>query len=99
MDNGIPEDRRILIGKLGLATDAEKADLDIVLAEFEAHDEKDGWLMHPRTRAVLEEQQLVASRGRAGAGKRWNGESSEKARDVPKANLNQAAKIDDEDPF
>jgi hypothetical protein len=26
------------------------------LAEFEANDEKDGWLMHPRTRTVLEEQ-------------------------------------------
>jgi|SRR5579862_3062310 len=73
MDNGIPADKRILIGKLGLTTDQEKADLvDIVLAEFEAHDEKPGWLIHPRTRAVLQEQELVASRGKSGAGKRWN---------------------------
>jgi uncharacterized protein YdaU (DUF1376 family) len=72
MDNGIPTDNRVLIGKLGLATDQERAGLDVVLAEFEAHDEKDGWLMHPRTRAVLEEQQSVASRSRSGAGKRWS---------------------------
>ena|SRR5215472_11451385 len=75
MGNGIPNDKRVLIGKLGLATDQEKADLETVLAEFEAHDEKDGWLMHPRTRTVLEEQQSVASRGRSGACKRWSGKS------------------------
>src|SRR3984893_3149531 len=44
MDNGISADKRVLNGKLGLATDAEKADLETVLEEFEAHDEKDGWL-------------------------------------------------------
>jgi uncharacterized protein YdaU (DUF1376 family) len=79
MDNGIPNDRRVLIGKLGLVTDEEKADLETVLAEFEAHDEKDGWLMHPRTRTVLEEQQSVASRGKAGADRRWNSGTATKA--------------------
>src|SRR5215472_2939652 len=69
MDNGIPNDKRVLIGKLGLATDQEKADLEMVLEEFEAHDEKEGWLMHPRTRMVLDEQEKVASRGAAGASK------------------------------
>jgi len=49
MDNGIPNDKRVLIGKLGLTTDEEKADLETVLKEFEGHEEKDGWLMHPRT--------------------------------------------------
>jgi uncharacterized protein YdaU (DUF1376 family) len=79
MDNGIPTDERVLIGKLGLATDQEKADLQTVLQEFEAHDEKDGWLMHPRTRTVLEEQQSVASRGKAGADRRWSGGTPSKA--------------------
>ena len=80
MDNGIPEDRRVLTGKLGLATDPEKADLEAVLAEFAAHDEKEGWLMHPRTRTVLEEQQAVASRGKAGAVRRWNSGTAEAAK-------------------
>jgi hypothetical protein len=98
VDNGLPQDKRILIGKLGLAPE-DQADLDIVLAEFEAHPEKDGWLTHPRTRTMLEEQEQVASRGRAGASKRWNGESSEKATNALKPKLNQGAKTDDEDPF
>lgn len=98
MDNGIQADKRVLIGKLGLATDAEKADLDIVLGEFEAHHEKDGWLMHPRTRAVLEEQQIVASRGRAGAGKRWTGGSASATKPNQTPNSpNLAADTDDED--
>jgi uncharacterized protein YdaU (DUF1376 family) len=93
MDNGIPTDKRVLVGKLGLATEEEKSDLDIVLAEFEPHDEKDGWLMHPRTRTVLEEQQSVASRGRSGAGKRWSDKS-------PQTALKPAGPPKDEDlPF
>ncbi len=80
MDNGIPNDKRVLTGKLGLASDQDKADLETVLAEFEAHDEKDGWLMHPRTRTVLEEQQSVASRGKAGADRRWNSGTAQKAK-------------------
>lgn len=97
MDNGIQADKRVMIGKLGLATDEEKADLDTVLAEFEAHDEKDGWLMHPRTRTVLEEQEKVASRGAAGATKRWNSGSA------PKGNIGKPVKppsdTEDEIPF
>lgn len=89
MDNGIPNDKRVLIGKLGLATEEEKSDLDIVLVEFEAHDEKDGWLMHPRTRTVLEEQQAVASRGKAGADRRWNSGTAQK--DKPTKANNPAA--------
>ena len=94
MDNGLPEDRRVLIGKLGLATDQEKADLETVLAEFEPHEDKAGWLMHPRTKAVLEEQQSATSRGKAGAGKRWNSESAQKPKPTPAKN--PAADIDEE---
>jgi uncharacterized protein YdaU (DUF1376 family) len=90
MDNGIPTDKRVLNGKLGLATNEEKADLEIVLSEFEAHDEKDGWLMHPRT--VLEEQQAVASRGKAGADRRWNNATAQK--DKPTNARNPAADTD-----
>jgi len=72
MDNGIPADKRTLIGKLGLATAEEKADLDLVLQEFfEAHDTKNGWLIHPRTRQVLAEQEQVAARVKTAAHKRW----------------------------
>jgi len=95
MDNGIPNDRRVLIGKLGLATDPEKADLETVLAEFEAHDEKDGWLMHPRTRTVLEEQQAVASRGKAGADRRWNNGTAPSAK--PTKAKNPAANTEGDD--
>src|ERR1700683_51275 len=80
MDNGITNDKRVLTGKLGLATEQEKAGLETVLAECEPHDEKDGWLMHPRTKTVLEEQQAVASRGKAGADRRWNSETPQKAK-------------------
>lgn len=100
MDNGLPEDKRVLIGKLGLATDDEKADLETALAEFEAHPEKDGWLMHPRTQTVLEEQEKVASRGAAGATKRWNSGSAPKAKPTqPPPSPNPAADADDEVPF
>ena len=99
MDNGLPEDKRVVIGKLGLVTEQERADLDIVLAEFEPHPEKDGWLMHPRTRTVLEEQQLVASRGKSGAGKRWNSGSIPKAQPAQPNAPKSADDTDDEDPF
>ncbi len=100
MDNGIAEDKRVVIGKLGLVTEQEKADLDIVLAEFEPHEEKDGWLMHPRTRIVLEEQQSVVARGKAGAGKRWNSGSTAKTQptDTPPSQ-NSAADTEEESPF
>lgn len=100
MDNGIPVDKRVLIGKLGLATDEEKADLDTVLAEFEAHDEKDEWLMHPRTKTVLEEQEKVASRGAAGATKRWNTGSTPRAKSTQKPKpVDPAADSEEEVPF
>ncbi len=66
MDNGLQNDRRLLIGKLGLASDEEKADLDSILAEFEAHPQKEGWLMHPKTQAVLEDQEFVTARASKG---------------------------------
>jgi uncharacterized protein YdaU (DUF1376 family) len=92
MDNGIPNDKRVLIGKLSLATDQEKADLETVLAEFEAHEEKEGWLMHPRTRTVLEEQQAAASRGKAGADRRWNSGTAQNVK--PTKAKNPAADTD-----
>lgn len=69
MDNGIPSDRRVLISKLGLAPQ-EEADLDAVLAEFEAHDTKAGWLMHPRTKTVLEEMAAKSAAGKVGGTRR-----------------------------
>lgn len=56
--------------------------------------------MHPRTRTVLEEQQQVASRGRAGAGKRWKGQSTEKTEARPTLKpSNPSADTDDKEPF
>ena len=101
MDNGLPQDKRVLIGKLGLATDEEKADLNSVLAEFEAHEEKEGWLMHPRTRAVLEEQEQVALRGKAGASKRWSAGSTQKAKPAQTPSESDPTTSDDDEklPF
>lgn len=92
MDNGISDDERVLIGKLGLATDQEKADLRTVLEEFEAHEDKDGWLMHPRTQTVLEDQQAAASRNRKAARERWEKAEAAGAQPKPKDD-------DDEEAF